>query len=121
MIINYETVDNNPYSGTSYYRLKQTDFDGNYEYSQIRSVNIKKLERVETELRPNPVDDYLTVTGDKTELSEIIIYNLLGQDVTRLTNQISNNGSKLVLDLSELTPGMYFIKTESTSFKVYKK
>ncbi|RLD59051.1 MAG: hypothetical protein DRJ01_11810, partial [Bacteroidetes bacterium] len=38
-ILNYEVTDINPFSGTSYYRLKQTDFDGKYSYSYIVSVN----------------------------------------------------------------------------------
>lgn len=35
----YEVKDKYPYSGTSYYRIKQTDFDGNYEYSDLVAVS----------------------------------------------------------------------------------
>lgn len=34
-VINYSFVDKNPYSGFSYYRLKQTDFDEQFEYSEL--------------------------------------------------------------------------------------
>jgi hypothetical protein len=34
----YSTIDPRPYSGLSYYRLKQTDFDGTFEYADIVSV-----------------------------------------------------------------------------------
>ncbi|MDD4150387.1 MAG: T9SS type A sorting domain-containing protein, partial [Bacteroidales bacterium] len=37
--INYNTTDFNPYNNISYYRLKQTDFDGNFSYSNIVQVN----------------------------------------------------------------------------------
>ena len=37
----YQILDKNPYSGTSYYRLKQTDFDGTFSYSPLRVVYIK--------------------------------------------------------------------------------
>lgn len=37
--LNYQTKDSNPYEGVSYYRLKQTDFDGSFEYSNIVSIN----------------------------------------------------------------------------------
>lgn len=120
-LLNYNTIDENPFFGISYYRLKQTDFDGEYSYSQIKSVNIEKFANSQIEIYPNPVNNYLTLSGDKTELSDIIIYNLLGQDVTRVTTQISNTGSKLVIDLTELNTGMYFIKTKTNSKKVYKK
>jgi len=35
----YTAVDDNPYSGVSYYRLKQTDYNGHITYSQIRMVD----------------------------------------------------------------------------------
>ena len=35
---NYSAVDTRPVAGLSYYRLKQTDFDGAFTYSEIRSV-----------------------------------------------------------------------------------
>lgn len=38
-IINYTTTDDKPFSGTTYYRLKQTDFDGSSKYSTIVSVS----------------------------------------------------------------------------------
>ncbi len=41
----YDFIDNNPYSGISYYRLKQTDYDGKYEYFApvaVNNSNIKK-------------------------------------------------------------------------------
>ncbi len=35
----YEVEDKYPYSGTSYYRIKQTDFDGNFDYSDLVAVS----------------------------------------------------------------------------------
>ena len=38
MKLDYSAVDDQPLDGTSYYRLKQTDYDGQYSYSDIESV-----------------------------------------------------------------------------------
>ncbi len=55
-ILNYETIDNNPLEGTSYYRLKQTDYDGKFEYSSLVSVkNQKKAISQDMNVYPNPV------------------------------------------------------------------
>src|SRR6185436_9292811 len=38
--LKYSYADMDPLDGTSYYRLKQTDFDGHFSYSPVRSVNM---------------------------------------------------------------------------------
>jgi hypothetical protein len=120
-IINYETVDFNTHSGISYYRLKQTDFDGQFEYSQIRSVNIERLKNAQTEIYPNPATNKITIIGSAAELEEIVLYNTLGQDVTTLTKQSIESGGQLIIDLSKLSSGIYYVKTKTTANKVYKK
>ena len=120
-LLNYSSMDSNPFSGTSYYRLKQTDFDGKYSYSQIISLNITSLEDTKIEIYPNPTDNQITITGNESELKQVKIYNTLGQDVTFLTKFIINGNSKLVIDLSSLNIGIYYIKTKTTANMVYKQ
>lgn len=38
--LSYNFVDYNPFKGTSYYRIKQTDFNGNYKYSELVAVDL---------------------------------------------------------------------------------
>ncbi|MFT4661515.1 MAG: hypothetical protein ACI8XB_001792 [Patiriisocius sp.] len=120
-LLSYSATDDKPFSGISYYRLKQTDFDGEYEYSQIRSINLKRLEDSFIEIYPNPVINQLTIIGNDTELKEITIYTILGQDVTLLTRKIVKNDSKLILDLSNLNSGNYLLKTKTTLNLVLKQ
>lgn len=120
-LLNYSTIDDNPYFGISYYRLKQTDFDGQYSYSQVRSVNIKNEGNAEIEILPNPTEGQITIIGDVFELDQVKIYNTLGQDVTIFTKQKRNGKSKLTIDLLDLAEGMYYIKTKTTANKVYKQ
>lgn len=39
-ILTYQSLDYNPYPRITYYRLKQTDFDGAFSYSGIQAVNM---------------------------------------------------------------------------------
>jgi len=119
-LLSYSAIDQSPFRGISYYRLKQTDFDGKFEYSEIRSVNIEKSENAKIEIYPNPVKNYLTIEGNEDELNSIKIYNLLGQDVTDLTKTIVDNSSKRVIDLSRLNQGIYGIKSKSNFSKILK-
>ena len=117
----YSSFDNNPYYGISYYRLKQTDFNGKFSYSQIRSVNIERGKNSSIEIYPNPAHDKITIIGSEIELSEISIYNSLGQNVTALSKQIINNSTISIIDISQLSQGIYYIKTKTTANKMYKQ
>jgi len=53
--LKYQAKDTNPFKGTSYYRLSQTDFDGATSYYKVLSIKIDGFPEV-TRLYPNPVD-----------------------------------------------------------------
>jgi hypothetical protein len=52
--LHYSFTDNNAYSGTSYYRLKQTDLDGKESYTMIKVVNGLDNATVTIAIAPNP-------------------------------------------------------------------
>jgi hypothetical protein len=119
-LLSYSTIDKDPYFGTSYYRLKQTDFMGQFEYSQIKSVNLQELTS-NVSLYPNPANNELSIKGAPSELESVSIYNTLGQNVTSLISQVIINESQMVIDISKLSVGIYYVKTKTTANKVYKQ
>ncbi|MGB0887994.1 MAG: T9SS type A sorting domain-containing protein [Vicingaceae bacterium] len=119
--LSYSATDYQPYNGTSYYRLKQTDFDGQFEYSKIRSVNIQELLNSQIEIYPNPAITQIIIKGSSNELEEIAIYNTLGQNLTSLIKQVITNENQYVIDVSKLHAGMYYVKTKTITNKVYKQ
>ena len=58
----YSFADMRPLPGYNYYRLKQIDFDGQFEYSNIQSVLIEALEHKLMEIFPNPSDGLFTLS-----------------------------------------------------------
>lgn len=120
-ILNYEALDESPYRNTSYYRLKQTDFDGKYSYSQTESINLleNQLES-NVEIYPNPTNGLITIEGNSFELEDIKIYNYLGQNVTCHSMITENHEEKVVIDLYNLSKGIYYLKTRTMTNKVHK-
>lgn len=101
----YKSNDLNPLVGISYYRLKQTDFDGNFTYSKLVPINFENL--VESKIYPNPFNTSLTILLDEVSYkkkTELRIYNFLGEEVmnTILTKQFTT------LETSHLSSGIYF-------------
>jgi hypothetical protein len=77
--INYEFIDKSPFSGTNYYRLKQFDFDGKFDYSKVISVIFVNKNGVQ--LYPTIVNQEVWLKLDKAtdESGSIQIYNINGQ------------------------------------------
>jgi hypothetical protein len=119
--LNYNSIDFNPFYGISYYKLKQTDFDGRSEYFEIKSVEIKGLENSQPLIYPNPFNNQITIEANAVELEEVLIYNLLGKNVTLETIKLENTETKIIIDLSQLGSGFYFIKTKTSVSKVIKQ
>lgn len=92
--LQYRFVDETPYDGIVYYRLKQVDYSYEYEYSIIRSVNRKSPE-IKVEIAPNPAIDFVKVQSfDHDGFLEFRLYDLLGRSFSNVS--IEANVSTLV-------------------------
>ena len=113
---NYAFDDPNPYRGISYYRLWQTDFDGTTEMLGVRSVNFDEAD--ELQIFPNPAKEQVTVTVD--DFTVIRLFDSMGKEITdRVAMESSNSG--IVLTLTDLAPGMYWVQTLEGSREFIKE
>ncbi|MFT5780489.1 MAG: hypothetical protein ACI837_003451 [Crocinitomicaceae bacterium] len=117
--LNYTSYDNDPYLGTSYYRLKQVDFDGKYEYSPVVAVTITDAPS-RISVYPNPTLNSVTLEGSEVELSELKIFDVLGQNITEKIEINQKSNSVITLDLSNMPSGIYTLKTKTSVVKVCK-
>lgn len=118
--INYKAIDTRPYSGLSYYRLKQTDFDGQFTYSNIVAVTLGS--QTSFKLYPNPTDNEMTIdVSNSSEEIKVIISDMNGRKVYGQIFNGNNGGSQtLTIQAKYLLPvGMYMVSvtTNGTEFK----
>ncbi len=106
----YEIVDFT--SGTQYYRLKQIDFDGTYEYTNsVEVTGITPSEFSLSQNYPNPFNPSTSIKFSLPVASTVrmSLYNLLGQEVTQLINKEMEAGVHTVnFNASGLPSGTYF-------------
>ena len=101
---NYTWVDNNPLSGTSYYRIRFTKLNQSHEYTSIKSVNCN----IENDIRifPNPFADYLTIISNHG--GDLTLIDMVGKEVVHKTIEAGRND----INFSELASGTYYAKFE---------
>jgi len=119
--LNYETTDYKPYQGISYYRLKQTDFDGKFTYSKVEDLEINGIENGQTIVYPIPAIDQITIKGELIEVEKFRIFTTSGLDVTSKVKVLNNNKLSLNLDVRRLQQGVYIIRTPNSNFRIFKK
>jgi len=98
----YSAYDPTPYSGLSFYRLEQTDYDGRSSYSMIRPVNFDSSATIR--IYPNPVKNFVYISGSGTMV--ISVHNINGQLLNTPVQLIQSGYS---VNISALLPGIYFI------------
>ncbi len=100
----YSFIDKQPLSTTAYYRLRQVDCDGKFEYSKI--IAIEGVAPRMT-IHPNPVQDNIRLQWEKPGTFEVGIWNISGQEVVAPQKY---NEQAFDIGLSHLPPGIYLLK-----------
>jgi len=122
---NYSYLDVKMEKGIFQYRLKQLDFDGTFEYSNIIQVEVKLSNNFSLEQNyPNPFNPTTTIIYQIPELSfvKLKVYDILGYEVSLLVNEEKPAGNyEVEFDGSALTSGVYFYQLKVGSFIVTKK
>jgi Secretion system C-terminal sorting domain len=116
--LDYTAVDPSPLQGTSFYRLKQTDLDGNTQYSTVESVYFGQQTTVS--IYPNPSAGTLYVSGlpgDQTTL-KAEWYDIGGRLV--LQQMVSVQGGIAMLN-THFTNGVYVLKFQSADGTIMAK
>jgi hypothetical protein len=120
-LLYYKTYDAEPFSGKTYYRLKQTDYDGKFTYSDIIVVNNFSEEIIY--MSPNPVRNnlHLDFYREKASMMQFDIVNTMGQSVLSQNIQVSAGKNSTDIHLEALSKGIYTIIFNENNSYVHKQ
>jgi len=121
----YSFEDKNVLTGQYAYRLKQINYDGSFEYSDVVKVEVKfKPEVLDVKNFPNPFNPTTKVRYEipYDGLTTLKVYDILGNEITTLVNEYREAGIyEAELDGSRLSNGVYLIKLEVGNFNKVTK
>lgn len=122
----YTYEDHNPSLGVQYYQLKQTDFDGAYEYSKIIRVSYQEhMSQFEVTVFPNPVstsyDFAVQINSSNKESSvSISIFDMLGREHYRAIVEAESALNEIKISKASLSAGIYIVSVQQAD-KITKK
>ena len=106
----YSYTDTQPLRGTAYYQLRQIDFNGNSELSNIISV--------ENELSGKNLQAYITANGqvevaylsNKTSAAQLGIYDISGRKVINQLLQLQKGNNQISVPVNLINAGVYVVR-----------
>lgn len=130
--LTYSYIDDAVESGVNYYRLKQTDFDGKFEYFPPKSITNNGDASGSFSIRtvkPNPFTDQFTIEieSDDYSIVNLLISNINGKQEHSTQINIDEGVTEYVYgEGSSLSPGIYVVNLiregeEPVSVKIVKK
>jgi hypothetical protein len=104
----YSYVDQNPYTGVSYYRLRQEDYDGAVSHSDIVSV-LNNNKGSSWMVYPNPAKDIIRIENIGSDAMQNASFNLFNPEgvLVKTISLGSKNNSVRELDIRDLSNGIY--------------
>ena len=123
----YDFVDNNVIYGKQYYRLKQIDNDGSFEYSEVVEIDVPALQdyAILEQNYPNPFNPETKIrftVNDDTHIS-LKIFDALGSEIAEIFNDKVESGRIYEVNFNGLylSSGVYFYSLISEKTRKTKK
>lgn len=103
-ITSYSFTDASPSHGLNFYRLKQVDKDGVYNYSKVVSVDLEEM--LSFAVYPNPSSSKISlIIPNSSKTSTLILYDLNGKKI--MTQQLAAQINSKEIDISKIAKGVY--------------
>ncbi len=104
----YRFTDSDPLPDIGYYRLRQVDFDGKTDFSNVLSI---RTDKKVFSVFPNPATGKVRILGDIEAIESIRVFDARGQFLQQAGASLSS------IDLAGYPAGVYFIEITSLSGK----
>ena len=122
-VLNYQYTNEKTLGGLSYYRLKQTDFDGKSEIFSPVSVICSSVQSENLTFYPNPFNSELVINYNNLDENNarIRIIDILGKIIIENTIPIFEGSNNYLLNLQDIPNGLYSVEFISGYTQFHQK
>ncbi len=115
-VLSYDFIDDNPFPGNNYYKLKQVDFDGESTESNIIVVSVNQNSFVNVFVSANST---LTISATNSKIEKIEILDITGKVISVIS--IFNENTEIQFNTTGISQGIYFVRIIGNSFTETRK
>ncbi|MCO6501027.1 MAG: T9SS type A sorting domain-containing protein [Vicingus serpentipes] len=121
-LLSYKATDNNALIGTSYYRLKQTDFDGVFKYFPLESASCVDINTEKVLIYPNPSENYFGfIYSENVNELKLRITDVRGREVLLKDYRNIEGDVAIIVDVADLASGVYNVSFVTEIDFIHKK
>lgn len=123
-IKNYQFYDINSGRFEGYYRLKQVDYDGQFEYfNPIYSNCIEPVSKLESEVFPNPTSDeaFIGLRNNQEEDAQLIVLDNSGRVIFQENIKIIDGYTLKTVEMKNYQSGTYQFIIVTSNYKYIHK
>jgi len=116
---NYSYSDKSVAPGKYQYRLRQIDYNGSYEYSDIVEVDLAQISYTLLQNYPNPFNPTTNIqfTVGRQQFTTLKVYDVLGKEAATLINEEKSAGEyEVEFNATGLPSGIYFYQLKAEGF-----
>ncbi|MEM6967427.1 MAG: T9SS type A sorting domain-containing protein, partial [Bacteroidota bacterium] len=120
----YQFVDEAPAAGWNYYRLKQMDFSGTFEYSKVQSVLLENDFEAKLDIYPNPTtreNVWLEFSSPSDHQLWIEVFDTAGKLLLQQQQMAAAGENKIELNLDTMGQGYYILRLRSDQVSYFRK
>jgi hypothetical protein len=124
VVRSYDSKDEKPYEGISYYRLRQVDYDGRYSYSETVPVQLNSINDFDFVFAsPTPTMEEVIIGFDYNNESsvEVNISDAVGKTISSQMLYPKQGFNRMNINIPRVTSGIYFITLANSAFTTSKK